>query len=234
MGLKSVKSDKPLIASTTLILVPIKDFINTKTRIKSIIPLEYARFVEKLVKITFFNTIEIIKSLPYPFGVISPSFSIIEQSRRLGAHFTYRDLGIDLNKALKDAVLELQPDQPILIIMPDLPFIDRSFFHLLNKEATDVEVIIIPSISSNGELGTAALYLEQPNLLSFQFGENSNKRFQAEAKSKNLRYHIFHNDPFARDLDTITDIKYLKEHLTMTFEPSRFNGVLNKLDMIAP
>ena len=229
--MKSVKSVKRLIASTTLILVPIKDFIETKSRIKANIPLEYSQSVEKLVEITFFNTIDIIKSQTYPFGVISPSLSIIKQSRKLGAHFTYRDLGIDLNEALEGAILELKPDQPILILMPDLPFIDHGFFPLLNEEARNAEIIIVPSISGNGELGTAALYLERPNLLSFQFGDGSNKRFQAEAESKNLKYRILYNDPFARDLDTLKDLKYLKEHLTMTFEPSRFNAVLGKLDM---
>lgn len=216
-----------------MILIPIKDFLETKSRIKTAIPLEYSPFIDRLVEITFFRTIETVKSCSHPFGVISPSISIIERSKEFGATFTYRDSGFDLNEALTKAVQELPLDQAILIILPDLPFISQEFFYKLFREAKKYDLLIIPSISSDKNLGTAALYLKKRNLVSFHFGRDSCEQYQAEAIQKNLKFQVLDFDPFARDLDTLNDVKYLKQHLEMIIEPEGFREVLEQLDIIA-
>jgi len=215
-----------------MILIPIKDFVETKTRIKAVVPAKFSTLIDNLVEITFFQTIDTIRSVSCPFGVISPSISIINQSEELGATFTYCDLGIDLNLALTEAIQEISQEQPILILMPDLPYISQEFLQQLLKETIYTDVLIVPSISSDKNSGTAALYLRNRNFLSLQFGENSSKRFQAEANSKNLKYRVLNFDPFARDLDTINDVKYLKQHLTMVFQPTRFRRILEQIELM--
>jgi len=209
-----------------LILIPIKDFPNTKTRLRAALPMYHAQVIESLVEITFFHLIDIINALSHTFGVISPSVSIINRSKQLGAAYTFQDSGTDLNKALSDSIQNLSQEKPILIIMPDLPFITKAFLDsLLNKISTD-DVLVIPSISGDHSMGTAILYLKRPHLLTFQFGENSSLRFQAEAEKKGLNYRVLHFDPFARDLDTLRDVRYLKQHIKMVYEPDRFAGIL--------
>lgn len=198
------------------------------------IPAKFSPFIDRLVEITFFRTIETVKSLSYPFGVISPSISIINKSKELGATFTYRDSGIDLNVALTEAVQELPLEQAIVIILPDLPFISKELFHQLFNETKKYDMLIIPSISSDKNLGTAALYLKKRNLLAFQFGRDSCERHQAEANQKYLKFRLLNFDPFGRDLDTINDVKYLKQHLTMIMKPERFRKILEQIDIIAP
>ncbi len=215
-----------------MILIPIKDFVETKTRIKAVVPAKFSTLIDNLVEITFFQTIDTIRSVSCPFGVISPSISIINQSEELGATFTYCDLGIDLNLALTEAIQEISQEQPILILMPDLPYISQEFLQQLLKETIYTDVLIVPSISSDKNSGTAALYLRNRNFLSLQFGENSSKRFQAEANTKNLKYRVLNFDPFARDLDTINDVKYLKQHLTMVFQPTRFRRILEQIELM--
>jgi 2-phospho-L-lactate guanylyltransferase (CobY/MobA/RfbA family) len=163
--------------------------------------------------------------------VVSPSKSIITNSEKLGATFTYCDLGIGLNKALSEAIEELSLEQPILVIMPDLPFVSKRFLQQLFDKIRNEDILIIPSISSDKGLGTAALYLRQRELLSFQFGIDSCNLFQAEAEKNKLRYRILHFDPYARDLDTVDDVKYLKKHLTMVPVPKRYSIVLDQLDI---
>ncbi|UCE14113.1 MAG: hypothetical protein JSV04_02780 [Candidatus Heimdallarchaeota archaeon] len=214
-----------------MILIPIKDFFETKTRIRAAFPADSSRLIENLVKVTYLQTIETINSLSYPFGVISPSMSIINQSRDLGAVFTYCDSGIDLNIALLEAVQKLPPDQPILVIMPDLPFINQEFLQRLSNEINTVDVLIIPSISSDDSFGTAVLYLKHQSLLSFQFGSNSSRQFRAEADQKNLKYRILHLDPYARDLDTFVDIQYLRQHLSLVSDPNPFIEILRNLEL---
>lgn len=214
-------------------LIPIKDFFETKTRIKAALPAKFSLLIENLVEITFFQTINTVKSLSYPFGVISPSMSIIEQSKKKGAVFTFCDTGKDLNTGISDAIQELHETQPILIIMPDLPFLKQEFFQNLFREASNEDVLIIPSISSHKDFGTAALYLRQPNLIPFQFGKNSSRRFQKEANLKNLKYRILHYEPFARDIDTLNDVKYLKKHLTMVFDSDNFSRILEQMNIMS-
>lgn len=216
-----------------MILIPIKDFLETKSRIKAAIPVEYSPFIDRLVELTFFRTIETVKSFSYLFGVVSPSISIIEKSERLGASFTYRDSGRDLNVALSEAVQELPLDQTILIILPDLPFISQVFFQQLIAEANKYDMLIVPSISSDKSLGTAALYLKKRNLVSFQFGRNSCERYQVEARKRGLKFRLLTFDPFARDLDTLNDVRYLKRHLKSIVKPEPFKKVLEQLDLIA-
>lgn len=115
--------------------------------------------------------------------------------------------------------------------MPDLPFITKEFLQQLYDKTKNEDVLIIPSISSHKDSGTAALYLRQRDLLTFQFGIDSCNLFQAEAEKKELNYRILHFDPYARDLDTLNDVKYLKEHLTMVPNPKLFVTILDQLDM---
>ena len=115
--------------------------------------------------------------------------------------------------------------------MPDLPFVSKRFLQQLFDKIRNEDILIIPSISSDKGLGTAALYLRQRKLLSFQFGIDSCNLFQAEAEKKKLRYRILHFDPYARDLDTLNDVKYLKKHLTMVPEPKRYSIILDQLDI---
>ncbi|MFX1515622.1 MAG: hypothetical protein ACFFC6_04875 [Promethearchaeota archaeon] len=216
-----------------MILIPIKGFSETKSRIKAAIPVKYSPLIDRLVELTFFRTIEAIISFSCPFGVVSPSISVISNSKKLGASFTYRDSGNDLNVALSEAVQKLPLDQTILIILPDLPFISQVFFHKLIAEAENYDMLIVPSISSDKNLGTAALYLKKRNLLSFQFGRNSCERYQVEARKKGLKFQLLTFDPFARDLDTLNDVKYLKQHLKSIVKPEPFQKILEQLDMIA-
>jgi len=213
-----------------MVLIPIKDLSNTKTRIKARLPSKHKLVVEKLVEATFHQTLHLLKRSCLSFGVISPSKVIIETSQQLGAEFSYLDEGTDLNEALSQATRRLPIDKPILIIMPDLPFLSFDFLTTLQERTKNLDLLIVPSISGeSGAIGTAMLYMRQPNLASFHFGKNSNFQHQKEAQKLNLKYQILDVDPYARDLDTLTDLQYLQQHLKMVNEPSRFENILENI-----
>ncbi len=213
-----------------MVLIPIKDFSNTKTRIKARLPSKHKLVVEKLVEATFHQTLNLLSRSCLSFGVISPSKVIIETSQQLGAQFTYLDKGTDLNEALSQATKKLPLDKPILIVMPDLPFLSFDFLTTLQEKTKDLDLLIVPSISGeSGNVGTAMMYMRQPNLTSFHFGKNSNFQHQKEAQKLNLRYQILDVDPYARDLDTLTDLQYLQQHLKMVNEPNRFESMLENI-----
>ncbi|MHA1228086.1 MAG: hypothetical protein ACTSPV_15185, partial [Candidatus Hodarchaeales archaeon] len=144
------------------------------------------------------------------------------------AVFTYKDSGKDLNIALKEALQNFNPIGPVMIMMSDLPFIKEDFFVKLLREEFREDIIIVPSISSNtDDIGTAILYLRKYNLIDFHYGKNSCLLFQEEAVNKNLKIKILHLEPYARDLDTLKDMKYLKQHLEMIYNPESFGRLLD-------
>jgi 2-phospho-L-lactate guanylyltransferase len=213
-----------------MVLIPIKDFSKTKTRIKAGLPSKHKLVVEKLVEATFRQTLHLLNRSGFSFGVISPSKVIIKTSQQLGAEFTYLDKGNDLNEALSQAAMKLPPDKPILIVMPDLPFLSQDFMTKLQEKTENLDLLIVPSISGeSGNAGTAMLYMRKPNIASLHFGKNSNVLHQKEAQRFNLKYRILEFDPFARDLDTLTDLQYLQQHLKMVNEPNQFENILENL-----
>ncbi len=205
--------------------------MDTKTRLKSELPSKYYPIIERLVEICFINTVNIIKALNFSFGVISPSISILNQVRKAGATFTFQDSGVDLNKALTNAVQEIHKKQALLIIMPDLPFLNYIFFHAIFKEIKNMDALIVPSVSQNNDFGTAALYLRKPQLLKFEFGKNSSLHFQNNAEIKRLKCKLLPLFPYNRDLDTFDDVKYLRQHISQVSEPALFSEILNQIDL---
>ncbi|MHA1974069.1 MAG: hypothetical protein ACTSW1_13810 [Candidatus Hodarchaeales archaeon] len=209
-------------------MIPIKDFSETKTRMRVAIPPQKIKVLEQIVELTFDNVVNAIKSANLRFGVISPSQTLIEKSNSLGAAFTYKDSGKGLNVALREALDNFNPIDPVMIMMSDLPFITEDLFINLMREKFKEDIVIVPSISSNTEdIGTAMLYLKKSNLVDFHYGKNSFFFFQEEAVRKKLKVKTLHLEPYARDLDTLKDMKYLKQHLEMVYNPKPLGKLLD-------
>ncbi|MFW9856171.1 MAG: NTP transferase domain-containing protein, partial [Candidatus Thorarchaeota archaeon] len=185
----------------------------------------------ELVEVSFFRLIDALSSLSLLFGVVSPSQSILSQSERLGASFVYLDPGENLNESLSQAVQNLPMKHPILIIMPDLPFITKEFIETITTEIQTEDLLLVPSISEDDSKGTAILYMKQPQLLSFQFGKKSSLKYQAAAKKAALRIRVLEYDPYARDMDTINDVYYLQQNLHLINDPGRYIDLLSYLSM---
>ncbi|MFW9777478.1 MAG: 2-phospho-L-lactate guanylyltransferase [Candidatus Heimdallarchaeota archaeon] len=221
-----------LDGSQVLVLIPIKDFSDSKTRLRAAFPIHEEKLIERLVEVSFSHLIGILSSLSLLFGVISPSPRILDQCKNLGGAFVYRDTGENLNRALFQAVQTIPEKQPILIIMPDLPFITREFIKTLIKEIKTENAAIVPSISMDDSNGTAILYLKDPCLLSFQFGEKSYLKHLEAARKINLDLRVLRYDPFARDLDTVNDIRFLRQNLHLIHDPRQYLDVLSNLSIV--
>ncbi len=156
---------------------------------------------------------------------------MLEESIKLGASFTYLDKGNDLNSAITDAIKSINGSKQILIIMPDLPFLTRDYIQKILKKAQSTDVLIVPSISMFPSEGTAILYLKKPGLLSFAFGEGSFFHFRSQAERRNLNYVILESEPFAHDLDTLEDVKFLEDKIQEVSDPERYISVLKELNI---
>ena len=164
------------------------------------------------------------------FGVISPSLTIINSCIAKGAEFTFRDKGDDLNSGITQAVNSLPKKQSIFIIMPDLPFLTGSSLLNLLEKAIHNEVLIIPSITDENDYsGTSMLFLQSPTLFPFKFGVDSHMKFQKAALKRNLQYELVHYDPYARDLDTLQDLKYLQDRIEDTNNSEYYINLLQQI-----
>ncbi|MHA2156700.1 MAG: hypothetical protein ACXABU_15255 [Candidatus Hodarchaeales archaeon] len=207
-----------------------KEISKTKMRIKSALTSTEIYEIENLVEVTFYQTIQVIQTRGLSFGVITPSREIVESSLELGAKFTFIDEGTDLNTALSKAMKQLPQNQSILIIMPDLPFFSSECLQVVLTHIQNVDVLIAPSISGEGEKkGTAMLYMRRPDLFPFCFGSKSKDNYIQSAKKLALEYELLDLDPCTRDLDTFTDIKYLQTHLSNMNKPDIYSKILDQL-----
>ena len=213
-----------------LVLISIKHFENTKTRIKAELSSKHIKSIDSLVEAIFMQTIQKIRDCKLSIGIVTPSQSIAKLSKKYGAKFCYIDEGMDLNIALGQAVAKLPSSQSILVLMPDLPFLSVSFLQSLLNSTYNTDLLIVPSISNcGGNKGTAMLYMAQPTLIPFYFGKNSNKRFIKEATTKNIEFVVEEFDPEARDIDTVKDLEFLQDHLDQTDAPESYAKILRVL-----
>ncbi|MHA1941339.1 MAG: 2-phospho-L-lactate guanylyltransferase [Candidatus Hodarchaeales archaeon] len=207
-----------------------KDFTKTKTRLKASLSDEKSDTIERLVEVIFFQTIEVLNNAGLTFGIVSPSLKIIASCAKKGAEFTFRDKGDDLNSGLTQAINPLPKNQPLFILMPDLPFLTKSSLIDLLGKTPNNDVLIVPSITGkNDYTGTSMLYLRSPTLLSFEFGVNSHEKYQKAAQERNLQYELVNSDPYARDIDTLRDLKYLMDRIEEIHNTKLYSDLLLNL-----
>ncbi len=114
--------------------------------------------------------------------------------------------------------------------MPDLPFLTQTALSTLIEKTSNNDVLIVPSITGENEYtGTSMLYLRSPSLLSFEFGVDSHVKFQKTAQEKKLIHQLLNFDPFARDIDTIGDLKYLKDRIESSNNPEKYHDLVQKI-----
>lgn len=199
-----------------LVIIPIKDPSDSKTRLRSEMPSKFHKDVEYLVLDNFKRTITIIKELDLAFGIVSPSKRILDLSEQLGSIYSYQDTGSGLNKAIKSALEHINGYTKILILMPDLPFLSPSSVRELMNKTANYEALIVPSYLSELNNGTSALFLNLPFPHEFCYGLNSHERHKEIFLTNNIKYESLLIEAMARDLDTLSDFNYLKDHLNQS------------------
>ncbi|TMC13754.1 MAG: 2-phospho-L-lactate guanylyltransferase [Chloroflexi bacterium] len=94
----------------------------------------------------------------------------------------------------------------VLLLSSDLPLVSRSAVEELLRLAAAYAPPVAVAAPAIGRGGTNALFLNPPEAIGLHFGDDSLRKFEAEAHERGVRFEVFESDAFALDLDEPSDL----------------------------
>ncbi|HEY0830813.1 MAG TPA: 2-phospho-L-lactate guanylyltransferase [Candidatus Dormibacteraeota bacterium] len=98
----------------------------------------------------------------------------------------------------------------VLLLSSDLPLVTVDAVREVLESATRMQAPVAVAVPAVGRGGTNALYLRPPHAIALQFGSDSLAKFQQEALSRGVEFALHHSDAMALDLDEPGDLARLR------------------------
>ncbi len=98
----------------------------------------------------------------------------------------------------------------VLLLSSDLPLVSEQSVRELLEFAGTFESPVAVAVPAIGRGGTNALYLRPPDSIGLHFGDDSLARFEADARSRSVRFAIRESEAMALDLDEPSDLIRLR------------------------
>jgi 2-phospho-L-lactate guanylyltransferase len=193
---------------STLAIVPVKSLAMSKSRLSSLLSLEER---ETLALFLLKRTIKTLRVSSHIGEVVIVSRdkevrSIAEQQH---IHFL-RENGDELNQALEQATRwAIEREFPAILILPlDIPFLRTKDIDLIVVLGQKRQQIIV--ISPDREMvGTNALFVKPPGILSYQFGINSFHRHRQQCRERGMDIEVYKSTDISFDVDSVSDYQIL-------------------------
>jgi 2-phospho-L-lactate guanylyltransferase len=140
------------------------------------------------------------------------SAAVAEQARLAGAETLLESEPRGQNAAAERGIVHAtrRGAEAVLLLSSDLPLVTRravagmiAFARRLGEPA----VVAAPAF---GRGGTNALYLAPPDAISLHFGDQSLGKFEAEARSRGVKFRLYRSRALALDLDEPHDLAALE------------------------
>ena len=196
--------------SSTWIVIPVRSLTDGKRRLAPVLdPDERAGLVRRM----FLRTLEAAVEAGPPVLVVSPDPAALALARDRGATGLEEPRPIELNHALELAAREAaaRGATALLVVSADLP----------DLEAEDLRAMLPPPPAApsapagavvriapdEAGIGTNALYVRPPSLLSFEYGETSCRRHLEQARARGARVERVDRPGLRFDLDTPDDLE---------------------------
>ena len=196
--------------SSTWIVIPVRSLTDGKRRLAPVLePDERAALVRRM----FLRTLEAARAAGPPVLVVSPDAAALTLARDRGATGLEEPRPVELNHALELAAREAatRGATALLVVSADLP----------DLEAEDLRAMLPPPPAAPGAsadavvriapdeagIGTNALYVRPPGLLSFEYGETSCRRHLEQARARGARVERVDRPGLRFDLDTPDDLE---------------------------
>ena len=94
----------------------------------------------------------------------------------------------------------------VLLLSSDLPRVSRSAVEELLRRAEALPPPVALAAPAIGRGGTNALFLSPPDAIGLHFGDDSLRKFEADAHERGISFEVFESDAFALDLDEPSDL----------------------------
>ena len=211
--------------SSTWIVIPVRSLTDGKRRLAPILGAEERA---ALVRRMYLRTLQAAIEAGPPVLVVSPDSAALALAREHGAAGLEEPRPVELNHALELAAREAvnRSARALLVVSADLPDLEAEDLRAMlpppdwaagrapdradadrNRSggiAGDAMVRIAPDEAG---VGTNALFVRPPDLLSFEYGETSCRRHLEQARARGARVDRVDRPGLRFDLDTPDDLE---------------------------
>ena len=97
----------------------------------------------------------------------------------------------------------------VIVISSDLPLLTRRVFATFLAAARRRPVPAVFAAPATGRGGTNALYMSPPAAIGLHFGDDSLRKFAADASASGIRFGLHRSRAMALDLDEPSDLERL-------------------------
>ena len=202
-------------------IVPVKPLRTGKSRLSGVLTKEERIRLNVYLLEHTLETLKATSEIKHTL-VVSSDPAALALARNHGARIVQEDGSPQLNLALTQATLAVQPYAPfgLLIIPADLPLITphdiRGMLEIVQKGIdpalpTNQPVVVIAP--DRHRLGTNGLLVCPPGLIPYEFGSGSFEHHRDLARQVNARLEIYENPAFALDVDLPEDLELISEEL---------------------
>ena len=98
----------------------------------------------------------------------------------------------------------------VLLLSSDLPLVTVDAIRDVLESAARKAAPVAVAVPAVGRGGTNALYLRPPHAIALHFGSDSLAKFRQEAQSRGVEFAIHHSESMALDLDEPGDLARLR------------------------
>jgi len=198
-------------------IVPVKPLQRGKSRLAKVLtPDERTALNKGLLE----NTVKTLMAIPEIAHVlvVSRDTAALALARSLGARTVQENGAPQLNVALSRATVIAQTYaiQSVLVLPADLPLITPEDVQVMLSKAFDPPVVVV--VPDRNENGTNALLLSPPDLIEYQYGDNSYKKHCDLAREAGARLEICELSSLTLDLDEPEDLTLLEQNLNIDLE----------------
>lgn len=196
--------------SSTWIVIPVRSLTDGKRRLAPVLdPAARAGLVRRM----FLRTLEAALEAGPPVLVVSPDPAALTLARDRGATGLEEPRPVELNHALELAAraTAARGATALLVVSADLPDLGAEDLRAMlppppaAPDAPDGTVVRIAPDEAG--IGTNALYVRPPGLLSFEYGETSCRRHLEQARARGARVERVDRPGLRFDLDTPDDLE---------------------------
>ena len=191
----------------TRVVLLMKDFELAKTRLSSVLDPAARRVIATDFALAALDAVG-----PGAL-VVAGSENAAEVARSTGNEVVVEERPRGLNPAARAgiaAALEGGADA-VLLLSSDLPLIESSVVDRLLEWADSLPRPVVVAVPAIGRGGTNGLYLAPPGVIELHFGDDSLAKFEAEARSRGVRFETYDSPELALDVDEPSDLAAFRE-----------------------
>lgn len=189
---------------SALVAVLVKDFASAKSRLK--LEPAAAKVLAGDLALTVMN------SLPPGSLVVAGSEEVAGVARALGLEAALEEDPAGQNAAAGLAVrlARERGAQGLLVISSDLPLATAGTIEELLRFCESLTPPAVVAVPALGRGGTNALFLAPPDVIGLHFGDDSLRKFEADARERDVPFQLFESAALALDLDEPADLEALR------------------------